>query len=78
MRKTRASARNDAAVALGVRVRQLRERKCWSQERLAEHADAQRTYIAEVEAGKRNPSLKHLQKLARAFHVRIADLFLTD
>jgi transcriptional regulator with XRE-family HTH domain len=68
----------DAARALGIRVRQLRQRKGWSQEKLAEHADIQRTYLAEVELGKRNPSVKHLQKLAKAFHVGIAALFLND
>lgn len=70
--------RNDAASALGHRVRQLRNRKGWSQERLAEQADIQRTYLAEIELGKRNPSLKHLQKLAKAFRVGIAALFLND
>ena len=44
----------------------------FTQEDLAEHADIQRSYVAEVELGKRNPSLKHLQKLAKAFHVGIA------
>jgi transcriptional regulator with XRE-family HTH domain len=69
---------DDAAVALGKRVRQLRDRKGWTQEQLAEHADIQRTYLAEVELGRRNPSLKHLQKLAKAFRVGIASLFLND
>jgi transcriptional regulator with XRE-family HTH domain len=71
-------SRNDAAIALGNRVRQLRNRKGWSQEKLAEHADVQRTYLAEIELGNRNPSLKHLQKLAKAFHIGIANLFLND
>lgn len=66
------------AVALGDRIRQLRNRKRWSQERLAEEADVQRTYLAEVELGRRNPSLKHLTKIAKAFRVGIAALFLTD
>jgi len=71
-------SKDDAAAALGRRIRQLRDRKGWSQEALAEHADVQRSYLAEVELGRRNPSLKHLQKLAKAFHLGIADLFLTD
>ena len=71
-----APKRNDAAIALGRRLRQLRELRDWTQEQLAERADIQRTYVAECEAGKRNPSLKHLDKLASAFKVRIADLFL--
>lgn len=63
---------------LGNRVRQLRNWRGWSQERLAEQADIQRTYLAEIELGKRNPSLKHLQELAKAFRVGIAALFLND
>jgi XRE family transcriptional regulator, regulator of sulfur utilization len=69
---------DDAAATLGRRIRQLRDRKGWTQEQLAEHADIQKTYLAETENGKRNPSLKHLQKLAKAFHVGIAALFMTD
>jgi transcriptional regulator with XRE-family HTH domain len=69
---------NDPAIALGRRIRALRDRKGWTQEQLAEVADIQRTYLAEVELGKRNPSLKHLHKLAKAFHIGIAALFLND
>ncbi len=69
------SSFDNAAVALGNRIRQLREGKGWTQEKLAEHADIQRTYLAEIELGKRNPSLKHLTKLANAFHVGIAAFF---
>jgi transcriptional regulator with XRE-family HTH domain len=42
---------------------------------LAEYAELDRSYIAGIEAGKRNPSLKALERLAGAFRVRIADLF---
>jgi XRE family transcriptional regulator, regulator of sulfur utilization len=65
----------DAAAALGRRVRQLRDRKGWTQEDLAGHAQIQRTYLAEIELGKRNPTV---QKLANAFHLGIAALFLND
>ena len=70
--------RVDPIRALGVRVRQLRDGRDWTQERLAAEADIQRTYLAEVEAGKRNPTVKFLAKLAAALHVRIADLFLDN
>ena len=34
-----------------------------------------RSYIAGIEVGARNPSLKALERLAGALHVRLADLF---
>ncbi len=64
-----------AAVALGRRVRALRDAKEWSQERLAEGADLDRSYIAGIEVGVRNPSLKALERLAAALSVRISELF---
>lgn len=53
----------------------LRETKGWSQERLAEQADLDRSYIAGIEVGARNPSVKALERLARALSVRLLELF---
>ena len=64
-----------AASALGRRIRALRAAKEWSQERLAEHADLDRSYIAGIEIGARNPSLKALERLAAALSVRLSALF---
>ncbi len=60
---------------MGRKVRSLRTAKEWSQERLAEEADLDRSYIAGIEVGTRNPSLKALERLAGALSVRLADLF---
>jgi transcriptional regulator with XRE-family HTH domain len=65
----------NAVAALGRRVRALRTAKAWSQERLAEEADMDRSYIAGIEVGARNPSVRALERLARALSVRISDLF---
>lgn len=71
--------RHDTAAAfLGRRVRQLREAKGWSQERLAERAEMDRSYIAGIEVGGRNPSLKALERIARACGVQLRDLFAFD
>ena len=48
---------------LGWRVRQLREAKGWTQEILAGRAGLDRSYIAGIEAGLRNPSTKALAKI---------------
>jgi transcriptional regulator with XRE-family HTH domain len=56
-------------------VRQLRYEQGWSQEVLAERAEMDRSYIAGIEVGARNPTLKALQRLARAFGLSVRDLF---
>ena len=63
------------AAALGRRIRELRQTRGWSQERLAEHATLDRSYIAGIEVGVRNPSLKALDKLATALSVKLSELF---
>ena len=53
----------------------MRNAKKWSQEDLAERCDLDRSYIAGIEVGARNPSLKALEKLADAFSIRLSQLF---
>ncbi len=64
-----------AATALGRRIRTLRHAQGWSQERLAEEANLDRSYIAGIEVGVRNPSLKALERLAAALDVPLVALF---
>lgn len=45
-----------------------------SQEALANEADLARSYVGEVETGKRNISLLNICKLATALNVEPADL----
>ena len=45
-----------------------------SQEELALLSDVDRTYIARIEEGKANPTVKVLYKLAKKLKVRIAVL----
>jgi transcriptional regulator with XRE-family HTH domain len=60
---------------LGWRVRQLRESKGWTQEILASRAGLDRSYVAGIEAGLRNPSTRALAKLARSLGVTLSGLF---
>ena len=53
----------------------MRDAKEWSQERLAEQADLDRSYIAGIEVGARNPSVKALEQLATALSVQLSELF---
>jgi CheY-like chemotaxis protein/DNA-binding XRE family transcriptional regulator len=58
----------------GASVRSLRHSLGLSQEALAERADLHRTYIAGIEGGTRNVTLKSIEKLARALQVSTAAL----
>lgn len=58
----------------GKAVRQLRESQGWSQERLAENADLNRSYLGEVERGVKTPSLATAEKLALALRVSLSSL----
>ena len=57
----------------GLRLRQLRELKSLSQERLAELSDFDRTYLSGIERGVRNPTLAVIARLARAERPTLAD-----
>ena len=59
----------------GAKVRLCRIKKKLSQEKLAELANLHRTYIGQIESGKRNVALKNIEKIANALGVRIKELF---
>lgn len=58
----------------GRRLRRLRLERGLSQERLAEIAELDRTYVSSCEAGRRNATIKTITKLATALEVDPADL----
>ena len=59
----------------GYRIKELRELKGYSIEYLANVADIDRTYISDIEKGKRNVSLLIMEKLSKALEINIKDLF---
>lgn len=59
----------------GLKVRQNRLKKKLSQEKLAELANLHRTYISQIESGKRNISLKNIEKIAKALNIKVKELF---
>lgn len=63
------------AKKFGDRIRSLRLKKGFSQEKLALSIDMDRTYYASVESGKRNISIKNIEKIAKGLGVSIEDLF---
>ena len=60
---------------VGQRIRALRSEIGLSQEKLALRADLDRTYLAGVENGKRNLSIKSLEKIVIALGVSFQEFF---
>ena len=60
---------------VGQRIRKLRNEKELSQEKLALKADIDRTYLAGVEQGKRNLSIKSLEKIVVALETNFHSFF---
>ena len=60
---------------LGQRVKALRVKKGWSQEKLAELTGFHRTYIGMVERGERNISLQNIYSLSKQFGLSLEELF---
>ena len=58
----------------GKKVKQLRNEKGWSQEKLALTADLDRTYIPSIEKGERNVSILVIEKIAKALETDIINL----
>ncbi|WP_227698621.1 helix-turn-helix domain-containing protein [Sphingomonas hengshuiensis] len=54
----------------GRNVRSARREKGWTQEQLAFEADVKRSYLSEIESGKRNPTLDIVEKIAVALGVK--------
>jgi transcriptional regulator with XRE-family HTH domain len=65
----------DIKQLFGQRVKELRNKKGISQEKLAEFSDLHRTYISSIELGKRNVALENIARLAKALDCNIEDLF---
>lgn len=64
-------------VLVGKRIRELREKTGLSQEKFALSISMDRTYYSSVEMGKRNVSLKNLEKIANGLGVSLEELFST-
>ncbi|MBD1903373.1 helix-turn-helix domain-containing protein [Trichocoleus sp. DQ-A3] len=68
---------NTIEYRFGKAIRRRRRELDLSQEELAERSGLHRNYVSGIETGTRNPSLKNIEKLAKALDTSIARL-LTD
>lgn len=58
----------------GSRVKELRMRKGFSQEKLANMAEIDRTYLPDIEKGKRNVSLSVAERIAKSLDTSLKEL----
>ena len=66
--------RDSVLAALGQNVRRRREARELTQEKLAEKAGLDPTYISGIERGLRNPGIKNVARLAKALGLTTAEL----
>lgn len=68
------SQRDRALTAFGKSLRRERETRKLTQEKLAEKANLDPTYISGIERGVRNPSLLSIVRIAKALGTTTSDL----
>jgi transcriptional regulator with XRE-family HTH domain len=66
----------DIRIRVGRRLKKLRKQRGWTQVQMAEQFGLDRSYLADVEHGKRNISIVNLEVIARGFG-RTLSRFLT-
>lgn len=67
----------DIKLKVGQRIRELRHQLELSQEALAYKAEVDRTYMTDVENGRRNISIEILEKIIAALEVSFTEFFTT-
>tara|TARA_R110000850_G_scaffold83886_7_gene179983 strand:+ start:4434 stop:4640 length:207 start_codon:yes stop_codon:yes gene_type:complete len=65
----------DVKAEYGKKVRAIRTSKKVSQEKLAELADLDRTYVSDIENGKRNVSIETIFKIGKALNSPVNEFF---
>jgi len=65
----------DIKQKVGNRIRELRKQIELSQESLAYKSEVDRTYMTDVENGRRNVSLEILEKIIKALEISFTEFF---
>lgn len=60
---------------LGNNIQKLRKETGLTQEEFAEKLNISRTHIGHIEQGRKSPSLKLMEKIAKALRVKVKDIF---
>lgn len=62
------------AEQLGQRIKDLRDVRGWSQSEFAQIVGLNKSYIGDIELGRRNPTLRSMERIAGGFDLRIGEL----
>lgn len=65
---------NRSKLRLGKRIQNFRKEQQLTQEDLAEKLDISRTHMGHIEQGRKSPSLKLLEKIAKTLKVKTNQL----
>lgn len=66
---------NDISVRFGHRVQYLRRDRGWSQVYLAVHTGLSKTFICDLENGKKEPCLRTIEILAEGLGLSLGEFF---
>lgn len=66
----------DILIEFGKTIRRLRIEHGFSQEGFAAMCNLHRTYISDVELGKRNVSLENIKRMSDALQMSVSELFV--
>lgn len=64
----------DIKLQFGMRIKYLREKKGWSQEKLSFYSGVNKNYICDLENGRRNPTLEVMDRLAIGLGITLSEL----
>lgn len=65
---------SDICVRLGKRLRALRKQREWTQVYMAEYVGMDRSFISDVENGRKEICLRNLELLAKTFGMSVSKL----
>ncbi len=65
----------DIRILYGERLKDFRKKKGLSQEELGFKSSLHRTYISEVERGRRNISILNIARIAKALEIKVKEFF---
>jgi transcriptional regulator with XRE-family HTH domain len=65
---------SDICVRLGKRLRALRKRRQWTQVYMAEHVGMDRSFISDLENGRKEICIRNLELLATTFGMSVSKL----
>lgn len=66
---------NDIKKVIGLRIRNLREERGWSQEELAHRASISPSHFGRLERGERGATIHSLEKVTNALDITFEELF---